>query len=304
MENRGISRTRAVFGYGAALALTPYVLIKIVWAGGTLLGLVPRDEGVGVAGMVLLNTVTVGLGLAGIALALALVRPWGERIPAFPVLLFSWVGGGFLIPMIPYAVVSSGTSGGGTSVMPAWEFVAIQGSFLGMAVGLAGALPLYLRARWPAAFAGRVDGRTPKSWSSTAKVALAGTVLVGIADLYWVAGGTAGLAHPGARDLDWRLQTGNAALWSLTGAWCVWVIARGRSSVRLWIPVGLLWLVSGFHFAWSAWKLPFVVLQMAGVDIDAQWPEQLGIVTAQFVLGVVTGLAMLMLVVREQRARA
>ena len=94
--------------------------------------------------------------------ALALVRPWGMRIPGAPLTFCAWVGTGFLVPVLPYAVLSSLLSSGdgnpknggdaGPS-MPVWEAALVQIGFVGMGLGLAIALPAYLRRRWPDAFA-------------------------------------------------------------------------------------------------------------------------------------------------------
>lgn len=286
---------RAVFAYGAAAAMTPYLLIKISWVAGALLGQAPR-------GVVALNTITIGMAAAGITLALALVRPWGERIPAVAVLSCAWIGCGFLIPMLPYAAVDSllaagDEASGEATVMPAWEYSLIQFSFIGLGVGLAGALPFYMRARWPSAFAGRVTDVRP-SRGFRPRIALAGTVVVGALSLWWAAGGTAGLEHPGARELSWHLQAANTALWSLAGAWSIWVLTRARSAVPLWLPISLSWLVSGFLAAWGAWKLPFAVLQLAGADVGTVWPEQPVVAVALFLVSVVAGAAALGVVLR------
>ncbi|WP_432987157.1 hypothetical protein [Dactylosporangium sp. CA-233914] len=304
-----------VFAYGAALAMTPYLLIKISWVVAALSGLLPRAEHLSVAGFVVLNTVTIGMAAAGIALALALVRPWGERIPALVVLSCAWIGCGFLVPMTPYAVLdtllSAGdeASGSEASVMPSWEASLIQVSFLGMSVGLAVALPFYLRARWPAAFAGRVGDGTAAVRPSgayrpgAAMIALVGALVVGMLDLYWAAGGTIGLRHPAERELTWYLQAGNTGIWSLAGAWGVWVIARARQAVPLWIPVSVSWLVSGFLVAWGCWKLPFAVYQAVGSEVDTVWPEHLGVAAAQFLISIAAGTAMLSTVLHAYRAR-
>jgi hypothetical protein len=226
------------------------------------------------------------------------------------VLSCAWIGCGFLLPMVPYAVVDSlisagnQASGGASPGMSAWEASLIQFSFLGMGVCLAVALPCYLRARWPAAFAGRIgDGGTAGYRPGVAMTALAGTLIVGVLDLYWAAGGTLGLLHPQARELDWRLQTGNTAVWSLAGAWSLWVIARARPPMPAWIPFSAGWLVSGFLVAWGCWKLPFAMYQAVSPDPGTPWPERLDVAAAQLLLGAVSGGAMLVAVLRACRPR-
>jgi hypothetical protein len=292
---------RAAFAYGAASAMAPYLLIKISWVVGALSGLLPRTEHLSVAGFVVLSVVTIGMSAAGIVLALALVRPWGERIPAVVVLSCAWIGCGLLVPMIPYAVLDTLLSGGDevpgsdAPAMPSWEASLIQISFIGMGVGLAVALPLYLRARWPAALTGRVADSLASGVLRPGPVmlALAGSLLAGVLDLFWAAGGTAGLRFPAAREPAWHLQAANAGIWSFAGAWGVWVIARARSAVPLWIPVSASWLASGFLVAWGGWKLPFAVYQAADPGAGTVWPEQLGVASARFMLGILAGAAML-----------
>ncbi|MFJ4773146.1 hypothetical protein ACIP88_29275 [Streptomyces uncialis] len=59
---------------GAALALTPYSLIKVSWVVGSLLGLLPVGAGFGKAGWVVLNSATSGWKLP-FTPYLALARP-------------------------------------------------------------------------------------------------------------------------------------------------------------------------------------------------------------------------------------
>jgi hypothetical protein len=313
-EGRRIS-VGEIAGYGAALTMTPYLLIKISWVIGALSGLLPRTEQLSVAGYVVLNMVTIGMAATGILLALALVRPWGQRIPALAVLSCAWIGCGFLVPMIPYMLLETllstgdGTSDPESSIMPAWEGPLIEVSFLGMGLGLAIALPFYLQGRWPAAFAGRVrrgdasagpsEGHKPR----VAMFAMLGAVVVGVLNLDWAAGGTIGLRHPDARELGWYLQVGNAGIWSLAGAWGVWVLLRARSAIPLWIPVTMSWLASGFLVAWGCWKLPFALYLSVGSEMGTVWPEQLGVAAAQFLLSIAAGTAILITVLQTYRAR-
>ncbi|MER6702704.1 hypothetical protein ABT328_00580 [Streptomyces fumanus] len=98
-------RVGRVAAYGAALALTPYPLIKVSWVVGSLLGLLPVGTGFGMAEWVVLNSATIGTAGIRISVALALVRPWGMRLPGAPLTFCAWVGTGFLVPVLPYAVL-------------------------------------------------------------------------------------------------------------------------------------------------------------------------------------------------------
>ncbi|MER5931031.1 hypothetical protein [Streptomyces sp. NPDC002054] len=200
-------RVGRIAAYGAALALAPYLLIKVSWVVGSLLGVLPVGRGFGLAEWVVLNTAKVGMAAIGIALALALVRPWGMRIPGAAVAFCAWVGSGFLVSILPLGVLGAFQDGGGEGAeMLAWEGALVEFGFAGMGLGLALAVPAYAWRRRPEAFAGRVgDGRrTALPWS----VALGAGV--GLAWLYWAAGGTAGIAHPAERTGDGHLLSGRS----------------------------------------------------------------------------------------------
>jgi hypothetical protein len=94
-------RLRRICGYGAAIAVTPYLLIKIVWTFGLFL---PTEQ-MGDASWRIINAVTAILAMIGILLAMAFCRPWGERLPAWLVALPIWIGTGLLVPMLLIAPV-------------------------------------------------------------------------------------------------------------------------------------------------------------------------------------------------------
>ncbi|GGW82098.1 hypothetical protein GCM10010503_69230 [Streptomyces lucensis JCM 4490] len=300
------------------MAMTPYLLIKVSWVAGALVGVIPLGSTMGLAQWVLLNTVTIGMALIGIFLALALVRPWGMRLPAAPLLFCGWLGTGFLVSMLPYAALSSlvdRSDGGrpdhqGTSA-PGWEAVLIQVSFVGMGIGLAIALPAYLRRRWPQTLSGRIGDRTRLSPSGAPERGLDGAprtsawlfaagAVLSACWLYWAVGGTAGLAEPGERNADWRLLVAVFAVWALAGSAAAWATANGRPArLPRWLPTVMLWLGSGSLFAWSAWKLPFTAYTaFAGRAADSVMPENLGVAAAIHVTALVTGAAMLRALVR------
>lgn len=284
--------------YGAALALTPYLLIKVSWVLGSLLGLAPIGDGFSLPVWVVLNLVTIGMAGIGIALGLALVRPWGMRIPGWLVAFVAWVGSGFLVSLLPYAVLTSvigaaSADAGGSDdpAMPVWEAVLIEFSFLGMACGLALALPAYLRRRWPEAFTGRVgDGaRTGLPWPAV----LAATV--GAVWLYWSVGGTLGISHPGERTADGYALTGLGGFWALAGAAALWTLTRGRPArLPRWVPLTLGWLGSGSLFAWSAWKLPFTLVLALAEPAEVTLPENLVLAATLHAAATLAGATMLL----------
>ncbi|RFU39061.1 hypothetical protein DZF91_24380, partial [Actinomadura logoneensis] len=159
----GRTRARRWAGFGAAGTLGMYLLVKVVWVVVALATGRSPMHGMGTGAWIVLNTLTVGMAVVGIGLALALACDWGLRLPAAPVLLFAWIAGGLLISAVPFSLLGSllsgGDGGGGGSDdggPPSWEGLLIMAGFAGMAVGVAIALPLYLRERWPRALTGRV----------------------------------------------------------------------------------------------------------------------------------------------------
>ncbi|MEU6041283.1 hypothetical protein ABZ801_38450 [Actinomadura sp. NPDC047616] len=294
---------RRVAGYAAALSMALYLVVKILWVVAALLGHGPDDFGT--ADWVVLNFVTVVMAATGVALGLALAQRWGRRLPAAPVIFFSWVGAGFLVPMLPYALISGilgafggeRGDGGGSDAAPRWETVFITIGFAGMAVGLAVALPIYLRERWPRAFLGRAgDGRARPSPVVTVAMAVAGGL--GLLWSYRALGGTLGLdpAHRDHWDLNGRLLNANSGLWALLGVWGTWALTHGRPArLRVWIAMTPAYAASGSLFAWSCWKLPMVILQPGGF-VAAEYTT---FAVVQHVLGIVVGLTLVGAVLRS-----
>ncbi|MEV6107445.1 hypothetical protein AB0M28_22455 [Streptomyces sp. NPDC051940] len=290
-------------GYGAAVALGPYLLIKVSWVVGSLLGVVPIGEGFSLVGWLVLNTVTIGMAAIGIAVALAFVRPWGMRIPGRLVVFCAWVGSGFLVSVLPYAVFSAlqGSAAGDAAdsgddpAMPGWEGALIQFGFLAMGLGLALALPVYLRRRWPEAFTRRA-GDHPRAGALGASGVAA---LVGLVWLYWATGGTWGVAHTAERNLDGYLLTGLGAFWALAGSAAVWALTRPRPArVPHRLLLGLGWLGSGSLFAWSGWKLPFTLFVALAHPDDVTLPENLAVAAVLHLAAVAAGIGMLRTLVR------
>ncbi|MFI0768827.1 hypothetical protein ACH4TQ_28650 [Streptomyces sp. NPDC021218] len=281
--------------YGSAVAMAPYAVIKVSWVVGSLLGLAPVGAGFGLVEWVVLNTVTVGMAAVGITLGLALARPWGMRLPGGPLVFCAWVGAGFLVSLLPYALADSllsepDTSGGDNDPkMPGWEAALIQFGFIGMGLGLTLALPAYLRRRWPEAFTGRGGGPSPLG-----RAAVALGAAVGLMWLYWAAGGTTGLAHPAEGRAPWRLLCGICGTWALVAAFAVARPGReGPGRLPRWLPSVLGWLGSGSLFAWSGWKLPLTLYVALAAPPDVALPERLGLAITLHLCAVVAGGAMM-----------
>ncbi|MEV6702212.1 hypothetical protein AB0M68_34565 [Streptomyces sp. NPDC051453] len=299
--------------YGAAAALVPYLVIKVSWVVGSLLGLLPVGRGFSLGGWLVLNTVTIGMAAAGITLGLALVRPWGMRIPGWLVGFFAWVGSGFLVSILPFVVVSalvdSGTSSsggsgpsGGDAAMPGWEAVLLQCSFVGTGIALAIALPAYLSRRWPHALRRPERPRTRTS-SGAVWPAVTGAV-TGLAWLYWAAGGPLGIAHRDERPASWHVLVGVSACWALVASAAVLALVPRRSN-RLPYPLllALAWLGSGSMCAWSGWRLPTTVYVALAHPSDVRYPENIAVAVALHVTAVLTGAGIMRTLVCGERRR-
>ncbi|MEU4038002.1 hypothetical protein [Streptomyces collinus] len=306
-----IGRTAA---YGAAAALVPYLVIKVTWVVGSLLGLLPVARGFSRGGWLVLNTVTIGMAAAGITLGLALVRPWGMRIPGRLVGFLAWVGSGFLVSILPFVLLTalagsgsaSSASAGSTGssghdvAMPGWEAVLLQCSFVGTGIGLAVALPVYLWRRWPHALrrpecpGGRA---TPGPlWSAVT------AAVTGLAWLYWAAGGLLGITHGDERPAGWHILVGVSACWALAAAAAIAALVRRRPS-RLPHPLllALAWLGSGSMFAWSGWRLPATVYVAVAHPSDVVYPENVAVAVALHATAVLTGAGIIRTLARGDR---
>lgn len=294
--------------YGAAAALVPYLVIKVSWVAGSLLGLLPAGRGFGLGGWVVLNTVTIGMAAAGITLGLALVRPWGMRIPGRLVGFVAWVGSGFLVSILPFVAVSalldsrtrspagSGRSDG-AAAMPGWEAVLLQCSFVGTGLALAVAFPAYLRRRWPHAL--RRPRRTgPRASSGPWWPVVTGAV-TGSVWLYWAAGGLLGITDRDERPAGWHVLVGVSACWALAASAAALTLRRRRPA-RLWYPflLATVWLGSGSMFAWSGWRLPATVYVTLTHPSDVHYPENAALAVTLHLTAVLTGAGLLRTLVR------
>lgn len=89
------NRTDALLAGIAVLACLPYVALKVAWLSGSTVGLTDPDA-LATTSMEVANALTLGMELVALALAVALARPAGARLPAWLVGLPMYVGTGLL----------------------------------------------------------------------------------------------------------------------------------------------------------------------------------------------------------------
>lgn len=258
---------RKAAGYLGAGTLSLYLLLKVYWVAAAFFGIGPRPDS-SAANWIGINTVTVGMAVIGVAVALALAQDWGRRVPAGLVVFTSWTAAGFLVSIIPVHLVRAFLPARGDQVdvelgIHSWELTLVAVGFIGMGAGLTVASPIYMRERWPAAFVGAVgDSRPPRPRAAVLGLALA--IFAAAATLYWLLGGEV-FANDSIYDSDdpsTAILYYNEALWALAAAVSTWVLLRARSRAPVWIPMALLWIGSGSLFAWNCWRL-FVSLVFA-----------------------------------------
>jgi hypothetical protein len=254
-------RTRRTLGLLTAAGTLPYLALKANWLTGGTAGF--RDAALLADPSVqVLNAVTVLMDVLIIALALALTRPFGQRLTAWPLLLPLWVGTGFLVPMavaiLPVTVVGSLSSEGGP--LEPWVQPMVYGGFAWQGVGLTVAFAGYAAQRW-------------------GHVVTGGPVAAGLRPLLrvLVGGGTAAAAVSGVLLLVAGVATGSGtsvlgavanAGFAAAGALGVARLATGAPTHR-WAAAVAAWIGTGAMFAWGLWS---AVLTMAGTAMAGPDP--------------------------------
>jgi hypothetical protein len=158
------SRLRLLLGYGVIAAVLPYLGLKALWLGGSMVG-VPAGSPVAETSFVAANAVTALLDAAAIGVALALTHGWGLRWPAWLVLVPAWFGIGLLLPVVVgvanAAAASAATGGDAVSLegglVEPWVYVVAYTSFTVQGLLLTAAFRCYARDRWGGLVRG--DGR-------------------------------------------------------------------------------------------------------------------------------------------------
>lgn len=304
-----LAKLRKFGGYGAALAVTPYLLIKIAWTFGLFL---PTEQ-MGETSWRAINATTAVLAAIGILLALAFSQPWGARLPAWSVALPVWIGTGLLVPIVFLAPVlgpaaMSRDKAAGSAGLWGYEQLLVMISLVGIGIGLPLALIGYVKARWPEAMGGPLDhgecpGNTQHVQTTVAKLIAAGCVLLGVTKLYWAADGTFGLdpALLDARDLWWHLLSLSMGVWALAGAWGLLVLSARRGSTRFLPPMAATWVSSGMLFAHNLFNSLSATRPDAPLspEYSVAWmlTTEVGII-----LGVMMGMVLLLVLHDRRRA--
>lgn len=258
-----LMKMRRICGYGAAIAVTPYLLIKIAWTFGFFL---PTEQ-MGEASWRGINAATAVIAAVGILLAMAFCRPWGERLPAWMVALPVWLGTGLLVPLLLLAPVLGPAAmaqdqEAGAAGFWIYEQIFVMVSLVGVGICLPLALAGYAKERWPEALGGPIDcgevpGHTRQLQTALGRITAAGCMILGAIKIFWAAGGTLGI-NPDmleSRDLWWHLLSLSTGGWALVGSWGLLVLITRRGSRRFLPPMASAWISSGMLFSYNLFSI-------------------------------------------------
>jgi hypothetical protein len=280
----GVGRLGTAAAWISAICCLPYLVLKVAWTVGTPVGITDRSV-LDSKGWAAENAVMAVIQLVGLALVLALTRPWARRVPAWLLLFPVWVGTGLLFEVVVGAVLvgvfspASQASSGGTDFggFQPWVFVMVYSAFAGQGVALAIAFACHVRARWGrllGELTGEVVARRTvrvRSWpenhlAEMAEAVAVMAVAVAVFSWYWAAGGSFGLsgAKPGP---SWGLQASGVAGAVVAVVGLLGLAGRWGHQMRFWLPAALIWVGSGALAAFDGLNLVLdQVLLMFGTD--------------------------------------
>lgn len=262
-------RSRAIALREGALVLTvlaclPYLALKTAWIFGSELG-IP-------AGSTLLdhettmrfaNGLTFAMDAAAIALAFALARSWGRRIPAWLIAGPAWIATGLLAPIVLafplQAVVGVASSGSAPppDFLEPWVFTIVYGGFSLQALGLGVLFVLHAIDRWGHLWRGPVAGLPALPTSSAARLSVVGAAVVAgvplVMHIAWASGKS--WLRDEAVSGDQAMVQGVFALLALSGLWGARVLVRGRSGVPAHVALAAAWVGSATVTAWGLWMM-------------------------------------------------
>lgn len=248
---------RYVAGYAGVACASVYLVLKALWIAGVPIGLSPAElDG---DSMLAGNLLTAGLAAVGVLMLLAFTHGWGRHVPAWLVLVPTWVGTGILAPIAVVMVTLAFLALIGVYAWPVvdesapWLHPLVYSCFTGLGIALATVFGLHVRERWPALFQPARSATGSPTRGIQVPLAWAGMLIaafLGLLRWYWASGGTAGLlaANLHRRELPWHLlQFVHGALTLAAVASTVVLLYRPERRLRIALPV--LWIGSGGLFA-------------------------------------------------------
>ncbi|WP_441246789.1 hypothetical protein [Kitasatospora sp. McL0602] len=292
----------------AVAAAVPYLTLKLLWLCGSTVGFVdPADAQART--LWALNLASFGMDAVAVVLALALVRPWGRRLPAALPAFPMWVATGLLgtlLAALPVDLLANLLLGP-EQVPPTqqadglrpWVYVLVYGGFSVQGLALLAAFALYARERWPGLLRSTVSDLPRTDTLTLQRVLTCAAVLLAapatFAHLYWAFGGQSGLPRDQAGQAQRSFEVMHGVWAALTVVACTAMLAlvfRWSAQRRLLLPLVAAWYASGSVFAWGAWTWVANSLSVHAPDPDRGLPP-----ASLLSMAAQTGAGLLMLVV-------
>ncbi|MBB1242100.1 hypothetical protein GL263_00685 [Streptomyces durbertensis] len=312
----GVGRVRVALCAVAVLACVPYLLLKAAWLSGSRVG-IPEGSVLtdGTTTLHVLNAVTLALDVCVVVLALALVLPFGQRLPGWLLLVPLWAATGLLTPLVlvvPLVTVLGGLTPGpatGEQAAPpfldSWVAPVVYGGFTVQALALGALFVPYFRQRWGHLLRGRVAdlpaAPAGRLISGSAVVAVVAAATAGVLHLWWALAGRSGLVL--------RMMEGVHAAAAAGAVLAVlWLVFRRRPGTRLAVALTTGWAGGAVLAAWGLW---WFVMSVSGVfhtgaDEHTSTPAEWLAYSAQVISGLLLlgmGLSLSRLLSRPGRPR-
>jgi hypothetical protein len=288
LATRRITTARNVLCGIAVAACLPYLALKIAWVCGSTFG-IEGPGGSEKGAITALNTITVVMESVAVTSALALGRPWGQRLPAWLPVLPMWIAGGLLgtvLTAIPISVLTSGSSsqpsaGPPTHTSPAAVFVsvAVNGGIAIQGLTLMPLFILYARERWGHLLRGRIADLHDSPIRPVQKLAACIAALLAVLPLtlhlLWATGSGIGrskamIAAPNA--FATALDAATIGM-ILVAAVAGLMIAFGRPRRQpLVLPLAFGWFGAGSMTAWGGWLLIASLIPMENPSDGPRFP--------------------------------
>jgi hypothetical protein len=244
-------RLRRAAGWAAAAGTLPYLTLKVLWLTGHLVGVRQPEIMDDLRG---LNILTVAMDAVVIALALALGYSRGRRLPAWLVLLPTWVATGLLVPIalvvLPGTLFMVASSSDALAVDPMAEWVRpmVYGGFAWQAIFLAIAFVLYAADRWSGETGGpgSAPGARSRAVLPLLRTLVGGGAVMVVATIVPALVETAAVGSGGQ-----VLSEVVKALLEIAGLVGIVALVRDTSRRRPAVVAG--WVGSAVLFAWGMW---------------------------------------------------
>lgn len=309
-----VRTVRLIVGYAAIAGTIPYLVLKAAWLAGSTIGIADLAFAENPS-LLVLNAVTAGMDALVILVAPALTYGFGQRLPAWLVLVPMWVGTGLLVPIalgLPIFLASKLSSAPGVvDPLEPWVRPMVYGGFAWQAVMLVTAFAFYARVRWPRVLVGTTRDAAPGPTHRAQVVLANGASVLAVATaalhLVWAFGGTVGLSPEAiaGHDLPADLVDGIKGLLGLVAVAGVLVMVHRRAHrIRFWLPVGAVWVGAGAMFSWGLWSVVNILTGTVLVAGGQPMPLVYLQAFAEFVAGLLLGVTALFLLAERRHAPA